>query len=207
MSYLVIDLESCPDEALLDELKPKCKLGNVKDPLKVAVKEAEWEENGQVKAMSLDPAMCQIVSLQMWSSIYDDFVDMEEEETEGDMLRTFAAEAVKHVVVVGHNVLNFDLPVIMMRALLNQVKLPKIKSRRYSSEEVFDTMEMLAGWQPDRRKSLEWWGRRLGLGGKSGSGSEVYQMWKDGRIEDIHKYCRDDVTLCRKIYEQMINIY
>ncbi len=57
------------------------------------------------------------------------------------------------------------------------------------------------------RKAL---GRRVGLGniaeatlgvGKSGNGLEAVKWWKEGNIEDIRKYCLQDVKVTKDIYE------
>ncbi len=57
------------------------------------------------------------------------------------------------------------------------------------------------------RKSL---GRRVGLGniaeatlgvGKSANGLEAVKWWKEGNIEDIRKYCLQDVKVTKEVYE------
>lgn len=64
MSELILDIETIPDATLLADLKPSCKLGNLKDPKKIEDKLAEWDgSEGQVKAMSVSPSMCKIVSI------------------------------------------------------------------------------------------------------------------------------------------------
>ncbi|HYC34644.1 MAG TPA: ribonuclease H-like domain-containing protein [Candidatus Paceibacterota bacterium] len=57
------------------------------------------------------------------------------------------------------------------------------------------------------KKSL---GRRVGLGniaeatlgvGKSANGLEAVKWWKEGNIEDIRKYCIQDVKVTKEVYE------
>jgi DEAD/DEAH box helicase domain-containing protein len=57
------------------------------------------------------------------------------------------------------------------------------------------------------KKSL---GRRVGLGniaeatlgvGKSANGLEAVKWWKEGNIEDIRKYCLQDVKVTKEVYE------
>ena len=40
--------------------------------------------------------------------------------------------------------------------------------------------------------------------GKSGHGLQAIEWWKEGRIDKIEKYCRDDVKVTRDIYEYAI---
>ncbi len=40
----------------------------------------------------------------------------------------------------------------------------------------------------------------LGVGEKSGHGSEVLTLWLEGRQSDITDYCLNDVSITRKVY-------
>ena len=205
-NYLVIDCETIPAQDLMNDLKPTCKLGNIKDPVKIAVKEAEWEENGQIKSMSLDPAMCEIVSLQMYSSTMGEIVSGK--GTEINQLARFTEESKRHTIIVGHNIMGFDLPVIKSRLMFNNISGARDFSiKRYSNFPIYDTMAILAEWQPDKWKSLNWWGQRLGFDVHESLGSEVHQMWKEGKLDEIHEYCKKDVMLTKKIYEKIKTIY
>lgn len=92
-------------------------------------------------------------------------------------------------VLITFNGDHFDIP------LLNkyyQGDLSKIKS--------LDLMVEI-------QKSL---GRRIGLGaiaqatlgvGKSANGLEAVKWWKEGNIDDIRKYCLQDVKVTKEVYE------
>jgi hypothetical protein len=55
--------------------------------------------------------------------------------------------------------------------------------------------------------SLDKIAKFLGLGGKEEGidGSKVYDMWLEGQLEKIEKYCREDVELVREVYK-IINV-
>ncbi|MFA5811488.1 MAG: hypothetical protein WC956_04060, partial [bacterium] len=36
---------------------------------------------------------------------------------------------------------------------------------------------------------------------KSGSGLEAIRLWREGRMEELKRYCLDDVRLTRDVYE------
>jgi len=96
-------------------------------------------------------------------------------------------------VLIGYNSDHFDIP------LLNKYypgDLTKIKS-----------IDLMA----EIKKSL---GRRIGLGavaeatlgyGKSGNGLEAVTWWKEGKVDEIIKYCIADVKVTRELYEHMKN--
>lgn len=91
--------------------------------------------------------------------------------------------------IIGYNSDHFDIPV------LNRYypgDLAKLKS-----------IDLLK----DVRRSL---GRRLKLDsiaeatlgrGKSGDGLQAMRWWKEGKVEEVRRYCLDDVRITKDIYE------
>lgn len=102
---------------------------------------------------------------------------------------------------IGHNILDFDLPFIIKRSIINRVKPPKISFRRYRNAPIYDTM-----W--------EWslWGHRISLNdvadaigvcsSKTGDidGSQIYDFYQAGKHHEIALYCMRDVECTREIY-------
>lgn len=95
-------------------------------------------------------------------------------------------------VLIGFNSDHFDTP------LLNKYfpgDLTTIKS-----------IDMMT----DVKKSL---GRRLSLGNiagatlglkKSADGLQAYQWWKEGKVDEIRKYCLQDVKVTKDLYEHIL---
>jgi hypothetical protein len=50
---------------------------------------------------------------------------------------------------------------------------------------------------------LDFYLRRYGIGEKTGSGGDVYQMYQDGKIKEIEQYCLDDVLLTAKLFARV----
>lgn len=199
-SFLVVDIETIPADDLMEGLKPQCALGNLVDPVKIAAKQTEWAMDGQVKKMSLSPAMNKIVSLQMWGD--GDFY--KSPESESILLSNFWYTVSHHSTIVGYNLINFDLPTIFMRSMLLGIKPSReLPLRRYSKEPIYDVMQELAYWNPEHWKGLDWWSKRLGVGETIGSGADIYNLWKEGKQEEIDAHCRRDVELTRDIYERI----
>lgn len=210
MTELIFDIETVPDESLLPELRPEVALGNLKDPVKIAAKQKEWEGEGQIKKMSVSPFMCQIVSIQAWSS-EDGYIDAGSNK-EADMLAFIDKAMYDHQVIVGHNIIGFDLEVVKARAMITgydgKSGIYKIgEARRYSNHPFYDTMQVLAGWDNSKWKGLDWWCKRLGVPTKTNHGSNVYQMWKEGKIVEINEYCRDDVKANKGLHDRIKPYY
>ena len=108
----------------------------------------------------------------------------------------------------------FDLPVLHYRALKHGVQAPRYWETGDSDREFrynnylsrfhwrhLDLMDVLAGFQPRGRASLEQMAIMLGFPGKLGmSGDKVWQCWLDGGIEDIRNYCETDVLNTYLVY-------
>ncbi len=105
---------------------------------------------------------------------------------------------------IGHNLVNFDLPFLQKRFIINGIK-PSLHipfNTRPYSEFVFDTMNQWAGY--GNRISLDRLARALGFGGKGDfDGSMVWDAVRNGEIERVAQYCADDVLLTRDIYKRM----
>jgi len=108
----------------------------------------------------------------------------------------------------------FDLPVLHYRALKHGIQAPRYWETGDSDREFrynnylsrfhwrhLDLMDVLAGFQPRGRASLEQMAIMLGFPGKLGmSGDKVWQCWLDGGIEDIRNYCETDVLNTYLVY-------
>lgn len=92
--------------------------------------------------------------------------------------------------LIGFNLKHFDLPVL-------EPYFKKISLGRIAVTDMFED-------------AVNFLGHRVGLGGlakatlgvsKSGHGLEALQWFKEGRMDDIKKYCLDDVKITRDLYE------
>ena len=122
--------------------------------------------------------------------------------------------------LVSWNGSGFDLPVLHYRALKHGIQAPRYwetgdgdREFRYNNYlsrfhwRHVDLMDVLAGFQPRGRASLDQIAVMLGFPGKLGmSGDKVWQCWLDGGIEEIRNYCETDVLNTYLVYlrfEQM----
>lgn len=129
---------------------------------------------------------------------------------EGTLLREFvrllpSENHGRRPVIVGHNVVAFDLPFIFKRAIINSVRLPLWWPRNPKpwSEAVFDTMTQWAG---DRNRiGLDRLCRALDLPGKGDgpTGADIWPMAQAERYDEIAAYCRQDVERVRAVHKRM----
>jgi 3'-5' exonuclease len=101
--------------------------------------------------------------------------------------------------LVTFNGRNFDLPVLELQALKYGCPAPRYfggKARnRYVEEGHYDLYDFLTNFGAHRlRGGFNVLAKMIGLPGKTEiDGSMVQQLWEDGRLADIHRYCRHDV--------------
>ena len=116
--------------------------------------------------------------------------------------------------LVSWNGCAFDLPVLHYRALKHGIQSPRYWETgdsdrdwrwnnylsRYHWRHV-DLMDVLSGYQPRARASLDQVAVMLGFPGKLGmSGDKVWEAWLAGGIDDIRNYCETDVLNTHLVY-------
>lgn len=111
---------------------------------------------------------------------------------------------------IGHNVREFDLRFLFQRAVILGVRPPFHLPHdvRPGSDRVFDTMTAWAGWggriSLDRLcTALNIPGKGSELGGEDIDGSKVWDLYRDGRAEDVAIYCRADVERVRHVHRRL----
>lgn len=113
-------------------------------------------------------------------------------------------------VIVGHNIIGFDLPFIFQRCLANNINVkPFVDLSEFRVMGVYDTMR--AWWLGGRnRVSLDDIAWALGLESSKTSeveGSRVFELYQAGKLAEIREYNLNDVRVTRKVYERMIECF
>ncbi len=103
-------------------------------------------------------------------------------------------------VIVGHNIIGFDLPFIFQRCLANNLTVkPFVDLSEFNVQGVYDTMR--AWWLGGRnRVALDDVAWALGIESSKTSeveGSRVFELYQAGRLADIREYNLNDVRVTR----------
>jgi 3'-5' exonuclease len=110
------------------------------------------------------------------------------------------------IVWIGHNAVGFDMLWLWRRAI--KYDLPwlsqNIKLDRYKGN-VHDTMIMWGGGNFNNFSKLDDIAKFLGIAGKTEGvdGSKVYDLYLEGKIDEITEYCCNDVRMVRDVYQQI----
>ena len=231
MKIFAFDIETIPNQLIPASCVPvfdpsEIKYGNTKDPSKKALKEEEERkkfDDGLSKKMSLDPAYCQLVTFvgiqydtdkdEILSETIVQITDDDEDKI-GDWSAIHEGWSAIHssynerVPIITFNGLSFDLPVLFMRAILQDAHVSKIMydrlTGRYSNAHHFDLMQILANFDRQRWHSLDFYFRLFGIGDKSDfDGSMVYDAYKAKEFDKIKTYCRNEVLLLCKLFQEV----
>jgi len=124
----------------------------------------------------------------IWVAVTQDF------ET-GEMLEHYSAETLEPLirdseVVIGHNIIGFDAPV-----------LEKQWSLQIPTEKLKDTLVLSRLWNPSLEggHSLDSWGKRFG------DHKIDFHDYDGGLSDEMVKYCRQDVALTTRLYKHLTN--
>lgn len=212
---LFIDIETLPpldwDDAKIDAYVRERVPGTFKKPESIA----QWCEENRAEVFAraaLDWRVSRIACIgvinEHGETVAEDcFMGGTTDAQEARALRDlddFLASVDGHAgQVCGHNVLGFDLPRLHITAarLGSPVASWLAHVSRNARTRVVDTMHL--AFPTRERAGLADLGEALGIGGKSGHGSEVLGMYVDGRHGELMRYCLEDVRLTREVYRRL----
>ena len=206
---VVLDIETIPCDdvhrSLLPQAKPPPSLVTEREPMSPE----DWLEQQYIMT-ALDGTFGRIVCIGMiqltnandviGATILFGNSEIDILDHFWDRMRTWHAP-----YLITHNGLSFDLPFIWKRSVVHQVP-PTMEFRlaRFRTDTVYDTMMVWANWDMRNAVSLGVLSQALGLKSKSGSGHQVFDMWKSGKLKDIAAYCLDDTYLTYACYCRMM---
>jgi predicted PolB exonuclease-like 3'-5' exonuclease len=182
-SYLVLDIETVPDDELFTPPEPAPGAERPFPPLYAC-------RPVVIGVMWLDETLaCKRMGT------------IGEGKDEAGMLADFAEFMIRwqpHLVT--WNGRGFDLPVLVLRALRHGLAFPWYYQQpeyrdRYSEAGHLDLGDWLAGHGAARMTSLHGAARLIGLPGKDGvDGSQVEGLYRAGQLEALRHYCLSDVA-------------
>lgn len=219
MPLLFLDLETIPYDTAISEDDI---LALVPGTIKKEETRQKWlEENKDeaikkiIKERSLNFLKCKIICLSF--AIGDEPVEAIT-GNEDKILEIFQSKLKAYVdehrggfestfsgfTLVGHNLKGFDAPILFLRAAkYNLAILQRVLFD--ARKNIHDTMEMAAFYKYNTHISLDNICEFLGIATPKDKmdGSQVYDYYKEGKIQEISNYCNKDVEACRAVYDKL----
>ena len=189
------------------------KLGNTKDPDKIAERIRQAEENhvtDYIKNAALDALSGQVLCIGYRLERDEPAILSSDADGEAAMLRQWwelLNTWERQPRLIGFNIKAFDLPFLIKRSWKHRITPPYwIRNGRYWNDLIVDLREV---WQlGDNRAhgSLGAISRHLGLGEKAGNGADFANLWKTNRQAAID-YCLQDVKLTQQVADVLMPSY
>lgn len=120
----------------------------------------------------------------IYDSQSNEYVCYEEKELPQLERRLKAAD-----LIVGFNIIDFDMRVLGPHLLTDE--------RQFKILDILVEFHKVKG----HRISLQALAQASLQDSKSGSGFDAIQLYRDGRIEDLKRYCLDDVRITKEIFD------
>ena len=129
---------------------------------------------------------------------------------EREMLEKFFS-FIDRYVIIGYNVLQFDLPFIIHRAMHYGLRIPDCLrtfwKKPWEINNVIDLMQVSKSFGL-RYYSLNDMCLLLGIASpKDGmDGSQIQQAYDDGKLDDIVHYCMADIVATKNLFDKFVTL-
>jgi DNA polymerase elongation subunit (family B) len=201
MKNIVFDIETVPqDPAKLLALAPEfTAAANLKDPDKIAASIAKKRADFLADA-ALNWKTAEVVLIGAGDDTeIRSFTADSEKQLLGVFLDLVSAALGDGVVIGGHNVKAFDLPMLVNRARVHGLKIPRNvlsvwRGRPQWHDNIFDTLEILSFGRSFDGNGVDDVARVFGLPPKLGHGGDFPLLWRADRDGAI-AYNRRDVEI------------
>ena len=201
MKHLVLDIETIPQDpsVLLARAPEFTAAANLKDPDKItasiAKKKADYLADA---ALNWKTAEVVLIGAGEDDEIQS-FTANTEKELIGEFLDLMGSALGDGVVIGGHNIKAFDLPMLVNRARVHGLKVPRNvlsfwRGRPQWHDNIFDTLEILSFGKSFDGNGVDDVARVFGLPPKLGHGGDFPLLWKADREAAI-AYNRRDVEV------------
>ena len=154
-------------------------------------------DGGDIQSVSCDPNHSEMTEADMLRLFFG--------QLRGQLLRTDGG--LNKPTWCAHNGTNFDFRFLWQRCVINGVTpCVPIPADAKPWGDVIDTLYLWKGVNK-AGGSLDAICKAFGIPGKGDmDGSKVWDAVKDGQIDKVAEYCRDDVDKLRQIHKRMIAI-
>ena len=203
MATFCLDISTAPLHNAGEFILPGHPPANYKKPEAIADWQAADVAEKLAKA-AVDPDLCRITGIQIHSEttygIQGPWLCVSE-EAEQLAISIVSTCFIRNETAITYNGRGFDLPVLKRRARYLGVKFPDISTDKYKSP-VIDLMTLLSDHDPQRRRSLDFYVKRLGwtdLDPKPLSGADEARVFETGQWDLLAQSLQRDVTAIHRL--------
>lgn len=215
MRHTFLDCETAPlpdAESMLPEFTYN---KGTKDEGLRAEQIAEKRANALAKA-ALDPDLCRIVALGSWWDTEPEpaLVLCHDESQEAAALAEFweTYRTIRHehswtsTVLVGSNLLGFDLPVMVRRSLYLRVDVPHLERGKYRHRDVIDLKALLCDDDWLAWRSMDYYCKRFALDVPQDpiDGAQIPALVAAGDWLSVRNHLRCDLLKVRALAERIV---
>lgn len=122
-------------------------------------------------------------------------------EDEKKILEEFWSRYIDNLKIITFNGDGFDIPFIIKRSLINNIKMKKIGT-------LVDLRKIVNGFFYSYNKyekgTLNDWSNVLGFGDKDSNGEEMIKAFERNDYEFIKEHCEEDVKLTKALYKRCV---
>lgn len=222
---LVTDIETIPNMDVVDLMPEPKAHGGLKDPVKIAA-DIEKKKAEAVDKMGLDPNFGRICVIGYAVRdgqrrdrpegilTSDHHLAEATDDAEKELLAAFWEKAKSHGRIATFNGAGFDIPFIMRRSWLLGVEPTRTfetvawKCATGEANHI-DVRLVLSGGDTKAKGTMDLYGKlKLGCGKTEDmDGSQVWDYWQAGRIDEIRNYCKDDCSRTLELLESLYGYY
>lgn len=228
--YICLDIETGngPEEAIQRALAAWAPPANIRDEDKIAARRAEAEARIRERAALLDaaPILCIAAKTQVQTCLFNG-MDASDHLIEGVLLFSCGNErdmllawrtwldtiATPDTLLVGHNLLGFDLPRLRSRYAWHKLRQPIALAPALADQErqpVSDSMLLYRSFSIEHRDgfaSLEEMATGLGIEHHKGiaNGSMIPTLYAQGEYRTLLQYCLLDTLTTEAAWLRMIS--
>ena len=191
MKYITIDIETVPLEIKHEDIKTYL-----------------MDKKISKERRSLDPNYSKIITIGIKEPNKE--VKLMSGDDEKEILTEFwnILKENKDAILVTHNGYQFDIPFILIRSVINKIKIPiPINTNRWAMEKSnhFDTMMFFSQYGTFTNPNLGILGKMHGLDVPKNriSGADVEKLYKNGEWEKIKNHCKEDIEILEKLFEKL----
>lgn len=206
---VILDIETAPIADAGQYLEPVSAPSNYKDEEKKRAYCEDAQRQALAKA-SLDVDLCRVVALGVWNeSSAEPRVERATDELAERVLLADLWAYIGTSAIVGYNVLDFDLPVLLRRCLYLNVEAPRLEIGKYRHPRVTDLMQVLSYDGKLKYRGLDFYCKRFNLvapvelGDDDLPAAEIGVAVERGEWERIVRHCRIDVWKTRALAERI----